>query len=89
MSAQRIRYIKEVDGSYRSGQYVKSVDGKEYVCGLSPDMLTGYVCSTSVTDPVMVKVAGPSSHKTKIAVKKVLEQLGVVFVKESREGRSE
>jgi hypothetical protein len=58
-----------------------SQDNKEYRATLSDDQLTGSVQDLSGN---VYPVKGSSPHKTKIAIKKQLELLGVVFELEKR-----
>lgn len=78
---QRIRYIKSNDG-YTSMRVLKSKDGIEYRPVLSEDMLSGKVVAGNGAVVSMVK--GSSHHKTKIALKRALETLGVEFAPEGR-----
>ena len=78
---QRIRYIKSTEG-YTSMRILKSKTGKEYLSNLSNNMLVGIV--TTSTGEVVQEVHGSSHHKTKIALKKALANLGVEFASEGR-----
>ncbi len=78
---QRIRYIKS-NGGYTSMRVLKARDGVEYRPVLSEDMLTGKIVAVNGT--VLSTVKGTSHHKTKIAVKRALESLGVEFAPEGR-----
>lgn len=81
---QRIRYIKSAEG-YTSMRMLKARGGKEYRPNLSNDMLTGSVLD--VSGATVSTVTGTSHHKTKIGLKKALEDLGVEFVPEGRASR--
>lgn len=78
---QRIRYIKSATG-YTSMKVLKSRDGTEYRPMLFDGMLSGSVLKTDGT--TVTTVTGSSHHKTKIALKKALESLGVEFMPEGR-----
>lgn len=78
---QRIRYIKSAEG-YTSMRMLKARNGTEYRPFLAGDMLSGGVLDVGGT--TVVAVTGTSHHKTKIAVKKALENLGVEFMPEGR-----
>lgn len=79
---KRIRYIKQLDGSLLSMQTLKGSIA-EYKSVVHPDGKGGEVIDATTGD-VMASVSGSSSHKTKIALKKELEHLGVEFVTEGR-----
>jgi hypothetical protein len=81
--SQRIRYVKEVDGSLRSGQYITSSSGNEYLCFISKDGMNGEIKHVSSANAIKT-VRGTSAHKTKIAIKAALESLGCIFDKEVR-----
>ena len=79
----RIRYVKASDGVV-SMQVLKShTTGTEYKTSISTDGKTGKVTRMSDGE-VVKKVSGTSAHKTKIALKKALKELGVVFLNEKR-----
>jgi len=78
---QRIRYIKTNDG-YKSMRVLKSRSGTEYRPVLSEDMKVGKVLTSA--GELVAEVTGSSHHKTKIALKKALEKLGVEFIPEGR-----
>lgn len=81
--SQRIRYIKATTG-YESVKMLKNAEGQELRATLSEDQLTGMVM---LGTEVLATVSGTSPHKTKIAVKKALEKVGVSFNSEKRKPR--
>lgn len=80
---KRIRYVKRTDGSLTSMRVLKAEDGKEYRPIISPDGRTGGIVIAGSDFPVAT-VRGTSAHKTKIALKRELQKLGVVFAGETR-----
>lgn len=83
---QRIRYIK-FDGGYKSMRMLKNYHGIEYRPFLADDMLSGRIEDAQGITEVIV--TGSSHHKTKIALKKALESLGVEFIPEGRAKKKE
>lgn len=80
----RIRYAANPDGSLECLQILKGhTSGIEYKTLISPDGRDGYVLEMP-TKAVRMMVTGTSSHKTKIALKRALKALGVVFLNEKR-----
>ncbi len=85
MNNTRIRYVKQADGSLKSMQIFKShLSPGEYYCIISADGKTGKVID-ALTHLQVDKVVGTSAHKTKIALKKTLKTLNVIFLNEKRE----
>jgi hypothetical protein len=77
--ATRIRYIKEGD-EYLSARFIP-VKGGEARITLRPFKKEGFIHVGSSN----IRVVGTSLHKIKIAVKKVLIELGAEFENEERE----
>ena len=82
---KRIRYTRDSEG-YISMRMLLSEDNKEYRAVLTSDQLAGAVIAL---DGTVYNVKGVNPHQTKIAIKRKLEQLNVVFERESRDGTLE
>lgn len=89
---QRIRYIKDTDPAWMIGnKYYKDQNGSEYQVKFKPseygEGYVGHITGDTVDGYIIVLAS--SAHKIKIELKKVLEQMGCQFEKESRGGKDE
>lgn len=76
----RIRYIKQLDGTYVSARFIPLRGGKEARVSLEPAVKRGIVH----VDNDSYIVTGTSLHKIKIAAKNKLIELGAEFTEETR-----
>lgn len=81
----RIRYIKTAHPDVlKSARALSNAARREFGCYLNISALTWQITELP-TNASIVSGASTSVHKAKIAAKKALEDLGVVFEKENRE----
>lgn len=81
----RIRYVKDNKGNFKSLRNIKDDHGIEFTCGFSADGKSGYV--KSVKGIINIQLSAPSLHEVKKKIKKALKELGCNFEKEVRQKR--
>lgn len=83
--SQRIRYSKQTDGTFRSVRAFSAREG-DVVIVYNSETFEAKILNAA-TDAVLLATSSKSNHEMKKAIKKSLNELGVVFVVESRSKR--
>ncbi len=82
----RIRYTTLVDGIKQSMQVLKADNGQEYYVLIMADDKSAHIADAG-TKTIIKTVYGTNPGATRMAAKKALKELGVVFETEIRPPR--
>lgn len=85
---QRIRYISDELGGWKSMKAVRSADGTDYIAVINPDGLSGKIITAKKSN-FSVEVFATSPHKVKIKLKTALQLLKCTFFGEKRKPRKQ